>query len=172
MTKVFSQKGYAPVTILVLLAFVVAILVAYSYFNPNFSLAKYNPLNYFRTKQDDQRIADLKKLEAAVLQYYEENNEMPAIDGWCGRISGVIHPEFRDAVKPYFSEGEVPKDPLRSGSTKDYFYYRVDRSHYILMAVLEIPRDQGLAPEEYNFVKCHDWPGDNIYNYQISNLEL
>lgn len=172
MTNPFSsQKGIGALAVVLFIAVAVAALTAYSYYNPTFSLAKYSPLNYFRVKQDDKRVEDLKSLQAAVVRYYEENNEMPTRDGWCGRISGVLHPEFRDAIEIYFPNGEPPLDPLRSGSEKDYFYYRVDRSHYVLMAVLEIPRDQNLASESYNFTGCHDWPGDGVYNYQLSNLE-
>ncbi len=172
MTKLlFSQKGISAISVIIFLAVVAAVLAGYSYYNPSFSLSKYSPLNYFRMKQDDSRIADLKSLQSAVVKYYDENNEMPAKDGWCGRISGVLHPEFRDAVENYFPNAEPPQDPLRPNSPKDYFYYRVDRSHYVLMAVLEIPRDQGLSKEQYNFTGCHDWPGDGLYNYQISNLD-
>lgn len=171
MTKLlFSQKGISAISVIIFVAVVVAALNAYSYYNPEFSLSKYSPLNYFRIKQDDKRIEDLKALESAILKYYDENNEMPANDGWCGRISGVIHPEFRKNVEIYFPKAEPPQDPLRGGSPKDYFYYRVDRTTYILMAVLDIPREQGLSKSKYNFTGCHDWPGDNVYNYQISNI--
>lgn len=166
-----NQKGLSAVTVIIFVAVVFAALNAYAYFNPDFSLSKYSPLNYFRIKQDDKRIADLKALEAAVIKYYDENNQMPARDGWCGRISGVLHPEFRKDIENYFPNAEPPQDPLRGGSPKDYFYYRVDRTTYILMAVLDIQREQGLDTSKYNFSGCHDWPGDNVYNYQISNIQ-
>ncbi len=172
MIKAFSsQKGFGIVSLILLAALVVAVLSAYAYFNPSFSLAKYSPLNYFRVKQDEIRIRDLKALEKAVGQYYDDNNEMPASNNWCGRISGVIHPEFATAMDKYFGRGGLPSDPSHGGTEKDYFYYKIDRSHYILMADLEIPRDQGLSAEKYNFNGCHDWPGDNVYNYQLSNLD-
>ncbi len=172
MTKIFSsEKGISTLSVIVFAAVVVAVLTGYSYYNPRFTLSKYSPLNYFRIKQDDKRIEDLKSLETAVLKFYDENNGMPANEGFCGRISGVLHPEFRDDVKLYFDSGDVPQDPLRANSEKDYFYYRVDRSHYVLMAALEIPRDQGFTSDKYNFTGCHDWPGNGVYNYQVSNVE-
>lgn len=171
MTNPFlSQKGISAISVIIFLAVAMAVLAAYSYYNPSFTLSKYSPLNYFRVQQDDKRVDDLKALESAITKYYDENSEMPTRDGWCGRISGVLHPEFRNAVAFDFPNGEPPQDPLRPNSPKDYFYYRVDRSHYVLMAVLEVPRDQGLSAEQYNFANCHDWPGDNIYNFQLSNL--
>jgi hypothetical protein len=172
MTKIsYSQKGISAVSLILLAALVLALLNVYAYFNPNFSLARYSPLNYFKLKQDEIRIRDLNTLQKAIGQYYDDNSQMPTNDGWCGRISGVLHPELKDALVPYLGRDGLPSDPLRGGTEKDYFYYRVDRSHYVLMADLEVPKDQGLAKEKYNFIGCHDWPGDNVYNYQISNLE-
>src|SRR3990172_7067684 len=109
MIKLFSsQKGVSAISVIIFLAMVAASLAAYSYYNPGFSLSKYSPLNYFRIKQDDKRIADLKALEVAISKYYDDNNEMPANDGCCGRISGVLHPEFRNDIENYFPNAEPP----------------------------------------------------------------
>lgn len=162
----FNQKGFGVVSFVIFLAIVFALLNIYAYYNPSFSLAKYSPLNYFRLKIDEERIKDLKNLEKAIDSYYEQNNEVPASDGWCGRISGVMHPEFGLAVMNYFPNKDFPNDPVYANSNKDYFYYRVDRAHYILLAVLDIPK----TSERYNYSDCHDWPGNDIYNYQIDNL--
>lgn len=163
-----NQQGFGWIGVIITLAIIVALLNAYAYYNPSFSLAQYSPLNYFRLKLDEERIKDLKSLEKAILSYYEENSEMPATDNWCGRISGVLHPEFAEAVKGYFKNDDTPNDPTRGNSDKDYFYYRVDRAHFILMAALEVPKTD--TKGKYNYIGCHDWPGDDIYNYQLNNL--
>ncbi|HSX58523.1 MAG TPA: hypothetical protein VLE47_04640 [Candidatus Saccharimonadales bacterium] len=172
MTKLSpSEKGFGVVSFILIVALVIAVLNAYAYFNPNFSLARYSPLNYFRIKQDDIRVRDLSTIQKAIEQYYDANNQVPTNDGWCGRVSGVLHPELREALVAYLGRDGLPSDPLRGSTEKDYFYYRVDRTHYVLMADLEIPRNQGLAPEKYNFTGCHDWPGDGVYNYRIGNID-
>lgn len=155
---------------MILLAIVFAVANAYAYYNPSFSLAKYSPLNYFRLKLDEQRIRDLKTLEKAVLSYYEDHSQVPAGDGWCGRISGLLHPEFSIAVRDYLPDKELVHDPSHSGEYSDYFYYRVDRDHYILMAALDVPTVDTTG--KYNYTGCHDWPGNDVYNYQLNNLEL
>lgn len=172
MTKIFSPpRGFGAVSLILIIALVIAALNAYAYFNPNFSLARYSPFNYFRIKQDDIRVRDLTAIQKEIEQYYNDNNQVPANDGWCGRISGVLHPELKESLIPYSGRDGLPSDPLRGGTEKDYFYYRVDRTHYVLMADLEIPRNQNLAPEKYNFTGCHDWPGDGVYNYRIGNID-
>lgn len=163
-----KQKGFGVISLIILLALIFAVLNAYAYYNPAFSLAKYSPLNYFRLKLDEERAKDLGLLEKAISAYYEEHNVLPASDDWCGRISGVLHPEFGLAIQGYFPNNDFPNDPAHGNSNKDYFYYRVDRSHYVLMAVFDIPKKDPSV--QYNFSGCHDWPGDDIYNYQVSNL--
>lgn len=167
--KTLAQKGFGLISVIIACALIVAILNVYSFYNPSFSLAKYSPLNYLRAKRDEKRINDLKKLEKAILAYYDEENELPTFDGWCGRISGVIHPDFAVVMKPYFDNGELPFDPQYGNSNQDYFYYRVDHDHYILMTVLELPKVN--TKGKYNYSNCHDWPGDDIYNYQIDNIQ-
>ena len=169
MTKIrLNQKGFGVISAIILLALIFAGLNAYAYYNPSFSLAKYSPLNYFALKLDEERIKDLKSLEKAVLSYYEEKSEMPGRDGWCGRMSGILHPEVATAVRGYFPNEDIPNDPTHGGDDKDYFYYRVDRAHYILMAALDVPKED--TNGKYNYTACHDWPGNDVYNYQINNL--
>jgi hypothetical protein len=98
------------------------------------------------------------------------NNELPANNGWCGRISTALHPEFSEAVVNFMPSGTIPHDPLYGNSSKDYFYFRVDRSRYVLMAVMSKPQENRAGTYVYNFDRCHDWPGDNVYNYQIRNF--
>lgn len=171
MTKSFiNQKGFGVISTIIVLAVIFAGLNAYAYYNPSFSLAKYSPLNYFRLKLDEERIKDLKTMEKAILAYYDDHNQMPANDGWCGRISGILHPEFGYAIKTYLADGKVPNDPTHGNSEKDYFYYRVDRAHYILMAALDVPKED--TKDKYNYTGCHDWPGNDVYNFQINNLSV
>lgn len=170
MTKNPSkQKGVGLVSLIVLLAVVFALLNVYAYYNPGFSLARYSPLNFLKAKNDEKRVADLKKLEKAVLAYFEANNALPASDGWCGRYAAVLHPEFAIQIKPFLEKQELPHDPLYANTDKDYFYYRVDKNHYILMAVLELPKED--TKGKYNYERCHDWPGDDVYNYRLTNVE-
>lgn len=170
MTKqIFNQRGLGVIGIIIFLAILFAVFNIYAYYNPSFSLSRYSPLNYLKAKRDEGRINDLKKLEKAVLSYYEENNAMPTSDGWCGRYAGVLHPEFSLQIKPYLEKEELPHDPLYSNTDRDYFFYRVDKRHYVLMAALELPKED--TKGKYNYERCHDWPGDDIYNYRITNIE-
>lgn len=161
------QKGFGLISLIILLAFVFAALNVYSYYNPGFSLAKYSPLNYVRAQRDAIRVKDLDKLRNAIVAYYAAKNEVPVSS--CGRISGVMHPEFANAITPFLDKGDLLADPTTGGTEKDYFYMRVDRTHFILMAVLEMPTTDTTG--KYNYTSCHDWPGDNVYNYQVNNLE-
>jgi len=94
---------------------------------------------------------------------------MPTADGWCGRFSTLLHPEFAIAVKPYLERQDLLYDPLYPNTNRDYFYYRVDKRTYILMAALEVPKEN--TKGKYNYERCHDWPGDDIYNYRMTNVE-
>ncbi len=166
-----SEKGFSIIGFIFLFALAFAALNAYAYFNPKSDLSKYTLVNILNNTRDRQRIRDLKTLEAAVVAFYDKNNQMPTVDGWCGRISTVLHPEFILETKAYLPNYMLPHDPTYANSSKDYFYYRVDRSRYILMAVLDTPSENYVDNRaDYNFVKCHDWPGNYIYNYQLRNF--
>ncbi|HEY4694368.1 MAG TPA: hypothetical protein VIH52_00120 [Candidatus Nanoarchaeia archaeon] len=171
MIKGYWERGFGLISLLIFAAIVFAAANIYSYYNPEFSLSKYSPINFLRSKRDEIRVNDLKTLEKAIVDYYNDNNQMPAFDGWCGRLSSVLHPEFSLQIKPYLENQELPHDPSTGNTGTDYFYYRVDRSRYILMAVMELPaEDGGEGKYIYNFKNCHDWPGNDIYNYQIRNF--
>lgn len=163
-----KQQGFGLISLIILLAVIFAALNVYSYYNPKFSLAKYSPLNYLRAKRDEVRVKDLKTLEKAIIAYYNDKGEVPATDSWCGRINSVLHPEVDDQIRPYINTTSLPHDPSPNEYDQDYFYYRQDKRHYVLMAVLELPKNgnQGL-----NIKGCHDWPGDNVYNFRLDNLE-
>lgn len=163
-----SQRGFGIISLIILLALIFAALNVYAYYNPKFNLAKYSPLNYIRTQRDNERIAELKKLEVALIKYYEDTNQLPASDGWCGRINSVLHPEFAAAVKPYLKDNTLPNDPSPANINHDYFYYRVNKRNYVLQTVLELPKE---GNKGLNVKNCHDWPGNDIYNYRLDNLE-
>lgn len=159
-----SSKGISVISVIILAAMVFAALNVYAYFNPDFSLRKYSLVRYLTSINDNQRKADLRKLQAAIEDYYEREGEYPAYDGWCGRIFTFMHPEVKEAISDYFSGEGIPQDPSFAGTKKDYFYWREDKNKYILMAVLERPP---AGSPTYNYEGCHDWPGDDVYNYQI-----
>lgn len=160
-----SAKGLSLISIIIFAALVFAGLNAYSYFDPDFTLNKVSVVYWLREFNDRQRKADLEKIQAAVDRYYDENGEYPAFDGWCGRIVTVLHPDAKNAINPYFEQG-IPQDPSFRGTHKDYFYAREDRRTYVLMAVLEnVPADT----PTYNYTGCFDWPGNGVYNYQITS---
>lgn len=159
-----SSKGISIITIIIIAAIVVAALNAYAYFNPDFQLSRYSIVYLIRVYNDNQRKADLNKIQEAVERYYNENGSYPASDSWCGRIFSIMHPEVKDAISDYFKEAGVPQDPSFRGSNKDYFYRREDRDTYILMAVLEnLPANS----PTYSYGGCFDWPGGGVYNYRI-----
>ncbi len=159
-----SSKGVSIITIIISAAVLVAALNLYAYFNPDFPLSQYT-VNYFLGSYNDKtRKADMEKLRAAVEKSYDEQGEYPGWDGWCGRIVAVLHPDVKNAVNVYFENRAIPQDPAFRGTNKDYFYRREEKDIYVLMAVLEnTPPDA----KHFNYIGCHDWPGDEVYNYQI-----
>ncbi len=166
-----GQKGFSIISLLLLLALAFAFLNVYSYFNPNFSLAKYTLVNILSNQRDAQRVKDLKTLEDAIVAFYNKNGQLPTNDGWCGRLSDILYPDFATQVKSFLPNFTLPHDPTYPNTSKDYFFYRVDRGRYILMAVMDTPPDQ--TSEHYvnfNLAKCHDWPGDDVFNYLVKNF--
>jgi hypothetical protein len=163
-TLLGSSKGISIIGILILVAVIVAALNIYAYFNPDFELSKYSFVRFMRSRADEQRKEDLAKIKEAVDTYYAETGEYPAPEGWCGRIVTVLHPEVKNAIGDYFEKGGIPQDSSFQGTHKDYLYNHVDRDTYILLAVLE---NQPEGSPTYDFVGCHDWPGDGIYNYRV-----
>ncbi len=161
-----SSKGVSIITIIIFAAILVASLNLYAYFNPDFPLSRYT-INYFLGGFNDKtRKADMEKLRVAVEKYYDENGEYPARDGYCGRIVSVLHPETKNAINQYFEAKAIPQDPSFRGTNKDYFYRREEKDTYVLMAVLENPPPDAA---HFYYTGCHDWPGDEVYNYQIFN---
>ena len=147
-----------------MLAFVYAGLTAYAYFNPSFEFAKYTPIYFLQNFRDDQRKADLEKFANALEDYYSEERELPGREGFCGRIITVLYPEAKNALSPYFPDG-IPQDPEHRGTHMDYLYRREDKDTYVLLAVLDHPP----TSDTYNFEGCHDWPGNGVYNYAVTN---
>ena len=163
-----SQKGISIITIIILAAVVFAGMNAYAYFNPDFQFRKYSIVYLLGNYYDDIRKSDLAEIQIAVEKYKDENGEYPTFDGWCGRIISVLHPDAKDAISPYFGEGGIPEDPSHRGTGQDYFYRREDRNNYVLLTTLDnLPTDS----PTFNYDGCFDWPGDGIYNYQISNAD-
>jgi hypothetical protein len=158
------SKGVSIISIIIFGAILVAALNAYAYFNPDFPLSKYS-VNYFLTSYNDRvRKADLEKIRVAIEKYYDDNDEYPGYNGWCGRIVSLMQPEVKDSINAYFPSKAIPQDPSFRGTNKDYFYLREDKDVYVLMGVFENPSS---SVEYYNYEDCHDWPGDDVYNYQI-----
>lgn len=160
-----NNKGIGIISIIILVAFVYAGLTAYSYFNPEFNFGKYTPIYFLKNVNDENRKKDLEEIAKALDNYYDENRNLPGGIGYCGRITTVLYPDAKTALSPYFPKG-IPQDPSEAGTHKDYFYRYEDRDTYILMAVLELPPADSPT---YNFEGCHDWPGDDVYNYMITN---
>ncbi|OGY23416.1 MAG: hypothetical protein A2172_04270 [Candidatus Woykebacteria bacterium RBG_13_40_15] len=160
-----SQKGVSIITIIILIAVVVAALNVYAYFEPNFQLKQFSAMYYLRDHNDKIKKADLEKLKAAVDSYYEDHHDYPANTGWCGRIFSLMQTDVRDALSPYFAADRFPQDPTFGNTNKDYFYMRVDDHSYVLMASLE---NSPLGDSSYNYTGCYDWPGDGIYNYKLT----
>ena len=160
-----SQRGISVVTVIIIAAFIYAGLTVYAYNEPTFNLSRYTPIYFLKNFNDENRKKDLQRIAAALDAYQSEKRELPGAIGFCGRIFSVLHPVVKSAISPYFPDG-IPQDPTDRGTHKDYFYRKHDRDSYILMAVLENPPENSPA---FNFEGCHDWPGDNIYNYVITN---
>jgi len=160
-----SSKGISIITIIIIAAIVVAALNAYAYFNPDFQLSRFSIVYLIRAHDDNQRKADLARIQKAIENYYDDNGQYPAADGWCGRIVTVMYPDVKDALSDYFKETGIPQDPSFRGTGKDYFYRREDRNSYVLLAVLENPP---AGSPTYNYEGCHDWPGAGVYNYRLT----
>ena len=159
-----SSKGVSIITVIIFAAVLVASLNAYAYFNPDFPLSRYTVSYFLGSYNDKVRKADMEKLRVAVEKYYDDFGEYPARDGFCGRIIAVLHPDAKNSINRYFENRAIPQDPAFRGTRKDYFYLREEKDEYVLMAVLESPPPDA---QHYNFTGCHDWPGDDVYNYQI-----
>lgn len=174
-----KQKGFGLISLIILVAVIFALLNVYAYYNPSFSLSKYSPLNFLKAEHDKQRVKDLQTLQTGIENYYNDKNTMPGSS--CGRISGVLHPGFISDIESYLphftnNSNNVPSDPIYGNSDHDYFYYRYDNSHYLLMAVMELSSDgngglNGIGNTLFSH-SCHDWPGNDIYNYKLTNLAL
>ncbi|OGY22241.1 MAG: hypothetical protein A2113_03110 [Candidatus Woykebacteria bacterium GWA1_44_8] len=159
-----SSRGISIITLIILAAAIVAAFNAYAYFNPKFQLSKYSVVYLIHAQRDNQRKADLEKIKAAVEKYYDDNGQYPARDGWCGRIYSVFNPEVKDALSDYFAGGAIPRDPGFRETDRDYFYRRENTRTYVLMAALEnLPADS----PTYSYSGCHNWPGDDVYNYRL-----
>jgi hypothetical protein len=159
-----NQKGIGIISIIILMAVVYASLTFYAYLYPSFNLAKYTPVNFLSIYRDDERKEELKQIADALDSYYDEERNLPGGEGFCSRIFSVLHPAVKNALSPYFPDG-IPQDPVQGGTHKDYFYLREDRDTYVLLAVLDNPP----TDETYNYEGCHDWPGDDVYNYIVTN---
>lgn len=165
LKSIKSQKGISIITIIILIALVIAALNVYAYFEPNFQLSKFSVMYYLHNYNDNRRKNDLAKIKAAVDKYYDDHHDYPATDGWCGRIMSMMHQDVNEAIAPYFPNGKIPQDPAFGGTNKDYFYRKVDSTSYVLLAVLENkPSDSA----SYNYDGCYDWPGNGVYNYQVT----
>ena len=159
-----NQKGIGVISIIIIIAFAYGGLTAYSYFYPSFNLAKYTPVNFLSGYRDKERIEELEKIAVALDDIYEEERNLPGSVDYCTRILQVLRPAVKNALSPYFPDG-IPQDPVHGGTDMDYFYLREDKNTYVLLAVLDSPPTN----EVYNFEGCHDWPGDDIYNYIVTN---
>ena len=162
--KLNKQRGFSVISVIIIAAFAYASLTAYSFYNPSFNLSRYTPVYFLGNFNDEQRKEDLNKIAVALDGYFEENRDLPGSKESCGRIFSILNPEVKNALSPYFPNG-IPQDPATAGTHTDYFYRKVDRDTYILMAVLENPK----TSETFAFEGCHDWPGDGVYNYLITN---
>ena len=163
-----SSKGISLISILILAAVVYAGLNAYAYFNPDFQLNKITPIFFLREARDNQRKDHLLQISNAVEQYKGENGQYPTTDEWCGRVISITHPDVKIAIVSYFKDEGIPQDPSWRGTGQDYFYRREDRNNYVLLASLEnLPANS----PTFNYEGCHDWPGDDIFNYQVSNAD-
>jgi hypothetical protein len=162
--KLQSESGISLVSIIIFLAFLVAALNVYAYFNPDFQLSRYTFVYLLNERNEEERRTELAQIQEAVEAYYDENGEYPARDAWCGRIVTVLNPDVKDAIKVYFPDEDIPADPAFAGTHKDYFYRRENKKSYVLLAVLQNPSENEAT---FNYQGCYDWPGNDVYNYQI-----
>lgn len=167
-TNLKSSKGISLISILIFSALAYAGLNVYAYFNPEFQLNKITPIFFLREYRDNQRKDHLEQISKAVEQYYVENGEYPTFNKWCGRVISITHPDLKITIASYFKNNGIPQDPSFRGTGQDYFYRREDRNNYVLLARLEnLPTDS----PTFNYEGCFDWPGDDIFNYQVSNFD-
>lgn len=167
-THLQSAKGVSLISIIIITAIIYAGLSAYAYFNPDFQLSKITPIYFLREYRDNQRKDHLEQISQAVEQYKQENGEYPTTNEWCGRIISLTYPDVKTAITEYFKNEAIPQDPSFRGTGQDYFYRREDRNNYVLLARLEnLPTDS----PTFNYKGCFDWPGDDIFNYQVSNAD-
>lgn len=159
-----SQSGISIVGIIIILSLLALAYNAYAYFNPDTMLSRYSMMYFLNQYYDNQREKDLEKIKVVLVDYFNKNSELPAKDGWCGRMVSILHPEVMNEISPYFGSGGIPQDPSRRGTHIDYFYKKVDRDTFVILAKMDnLPS----SSEKYNYSGCYDWPGDDIYNYKV-----
>jgi hypothetical protein len=159
-----SSKGISLISIIIIAALIYAGLNAYAYVNPDFQLNRISIVYLLRSFNDNQRKADLQEIKAALLKYYNEERELPASNEWCGPIYSILRPEVKNAISGYFGAEGIPQDPSFRGSGQDYFYRRESFDSALLLTRLENPPPDSPT---YNYDDCFDWPGDDVFNYQV-----
>ncbi len=164
MFPLSSEKGFSVVALILLAALLFGALNLYAYFNPSFTLSQYTVVALLENLSDRERKQELKTIAEAVEKYYEEHQEYPASNGWCGRVLSILNPDVTNALSPYFQNGGIPQDPKYPGTNKDYFYVREHKDSFALLAVLESSKDS----PTYHYDDCTEWPGDNVFNYRVT----
>jgi len=111
-----------------------------------------NP-NALRAKtRDQQRIADLKRIQSALELYFADNRVYPT-GGWLvltgsDAVSTMLA-SYMDTIPLdplYDSSSSPPSTPCSSGTTNRRYNYWSDGSDYVLTAQMEVPTSIESSP--------------------------
>lgn len=111
--------------------------------------------------RDSVRKRDLQNLATALEIYYQKNGKYidgtPTAEDTCGGAdTTTFYDDAINGIKPFMSDGIVPKDPLSTSSNEiKYCYISLSNGQYILCAKLEYISDADInnptSCSGYNF---------------------
>ena len=157
-TRYRKSKGFSLIELLVVIT-IIAILIAAG------------TVSYTKAQQkgrDARRKTDLKTIQQALEQYFEQNGYYPPSNtyDWCSNISNPNLTIVHDALKIHINP--VPTDPIYAGTSKDYVYKEeFTTGTYELAAYLENTNDPDRG--SYPYSGCVNVDTTSPYNYKVTN---
>lgn len=134
-SEIRNQKGFTLIELIITIA-VASVLTT-------IALTLINPLNQIRKAHDSKRKSELRSLQRALEQYYQDFGKYPPNPGTCPLVTSYkivgldgFTVEWGGEFKGY--SNTLPKDP--GGKTYVYFA-SCDRQAYYLYASLDIATD-------------------------------
>lgn len=119
--------------------------------------------------RDNRRKNDLKSIQQALENYYQNYGNYPGTATWNGQLSGSDATVLNLLQGPYVSK--IPQDPVYPNTNQDYFYCVVSDSaqkKYNLYSILENTKDS-----EYGTYNVSDAGVcsniTSVYHFKVTN---